>query len=125
MSALLLAVEAQSRYDFNAQIGNPPPGVFIDDHLDVELQQRFEAEWAHYAHTALCADSGRDPEAGAAATGTRASPALIELDRDEYDLPILPPLNPSIKTNEINTLIRSFLGIHYGEFQHGRIQHVG
>jgi hypothetical protein len=87
----------------------------VDNHLDVEVQHGFEAEWASYAHAALCGDAHRDGGDGAAPSAARATTRLIDLERDEYDLPILPPLNPNIKTDDINTLIRSYLGIHYGK----------
>jgi hypothetical protein len=87
----------------------------VDNHLDVEIQQRLEIEWARYAHAALCGDAHRHGGDGAAPSAARATTKLIGLERDEYDLPILPPLNPNIKTDDINTLIRSYLGIHYGK----------
>ena len=104
-----------SRYDFNAKIGKQPPEPFVDNHLDVGTQQCLEGDWAQYAHAALSVDAGKDPGLELAALAHRSYTDLIELERDEYDLPLLPPLRQFIKTDKINNLIQSFLAIHYGE----------
>lgn len=109
-----MVIDGRNRNDFNSKIGNHPPEPFVDNLLEVSTQQRMEAEWANYAHVALCVDAGQEP-AEPAGAARRAPTALIEFERDVYDLPLLPPLKEYMKTDELNTLIRSFLTIHYRE----------
>jgi hypothetical protein len=106
-------VNAGYRYDFNTQLGNPAPGPFIEGHLDPDTQVTLEADWSNYAHAAF-RSSGHGNDNSQAMGTSRAPTMKVEFERDEYDLPILPQHNASMKTDEINTLIRSFLGIHYG-----------
>jgi len=106
--------DGPNRNDFNSKIGKYPPEPFVDNLLEVSTQQRMEAEWGSYAHVALCVDAGEEP-GEPAGSARRAPTALIEFERDVYDLPLLSPLKEYMKTDEINVIIRSFLTIHYCE----------
>jgi hypothetical protein len=100
-----------NRHDINDRIGNPPVRPFSEDHSDT--LDKFEDDWCGYAYSALLRDAGKGEDDGAAAAGTRRqAAAIIELERDEYGLPIVPPRR-SMKSGDLDVLIRSFLTIHY------------
>lgn len=74
---------------------------------------KFEDDWCGYAYSALLRDAGKGEDDRAAAAGSRRpAAAIIDLERDEYGLPIVPP-RKSMKSGDLDVLIRSFLTIHY------------
>jgi hypothetical protein len=102
----------RDRHDFNDRVGKQAISSFSVDNEDA--LETFEKEWAGYAYSALLHDAGRTEAEGAAAAGVprRLPAAIIELDRDPYGLPIIPPAR-SMKGGDLDVLIRSFLTIHY------------
>ena len=102
-----------ARHNFNHEIGEPAGDCFLDAPQYSEAVETFEDVWAEYAYSALLRDSGRGADDVRRPAPRKQPTTIVDLERDEHDLPLLPPLEPNMKTDEINTLIRSFLVIHY------------
>jgi hypothetical protein len=74
---------------------------------------KFEDDWCSFAYSALLQDAGKGEDDGAAAAGSRClAAAIIDLERDEYGLLIVPPWK-SMKSGDLDMLIQSFLTIHF------------
>jgi hypothetical protein len=97
--------------NINDRIGNPPVWLFSEDHSDI--LDKFEDDWCDYPYSILLQDVSKDEDDGVATAGTRCQAAtIIELEHDEYGLPIVPPWR-RMKSGDLDVLILAFEGPVY------------